>query len=61
MTKQRVKRRARPGDPTEKEARVRVTPKSLIRLRNTSKCLPSIYRLQKCGSPMHGPVHGPSD
>ena len=29
----RVKRRARPGDLTEKEARVRVTPKSLTRLR----------------------------
>ena len=32
-TKQRVEGRARPGDLTEKEAEVRVTPKSLTRLR----------------------------
>ena len=46
--------------PLKKEARVGVIPKSLTRLRNTSKCLPSIYRLQKCGGPTHGPAHGPS-
>ena len=40
--------------PLKKEARVGVIPKSLTRLRNTSECLPSIYRLPKCGSPTHG-------